>query len=193
MRILFLGGSPVAKSRSMILLNYARNWLEQENIEAVSVRVSDFDASALMGADFNHPDIRRFVALVESVDGVVIASPVYKAAYSGVLKALLDLLPERALENKVVLPLMTAGSHSHLLALDYALKPLLGALKAEEIISGVYASDSQIQYGDENREAVVSPEVLSRLEQNLAAFYQAVGRRPLPLREHAHLSVVGAR
>jgi hypothetical protein len=58
---------------------------------------------------------------------------VYKASFSGALKTLLDLFPERALEGKVVLPFATGGTIAHMLAVDYALKPVLSALKAQEI------------------------------------------------------------
>ncbi|WP_455828190.1 NAD(P)H-dependent oxidoreductase, partial [Klebsiella pneumoniae] len=65
-------------------------------------------------------------------DGLIVATPVYKASFSGALKALLDLLPERALEGKIVLPLDTGGTIAHMLAVDYARKPVLNALKAQE-------------------------------------------------------------
>ena len=76
---------------------------------------------------------------------------------SGVLKVFLDLLPQTALKGKVVLPLATGGSPHHMLALDYALRPVLQSLGAKHILPGVYASDSQIpknadgsyQIGDE--------------------------------------------
>jgi FMN reductase len=35
----------------------------------------------------------------------------------------------------------------HLLVLDYALKPVLGALGASDILQGVYATDGQLQLG----------------------------------------------
>ena len=54
------------------------------------------------------------------------------------------MLPERALQGKVVLPLATGGTVAHLLAVDYALKPVLSALKAQEILHGVFADDSQV-------------------------------------------------
>ncbi len=63
--------------------------------------------------------------------------------FSGALKTLLDLLPERALEGKIVLPLATGGTIAHMLAVDYALKPVLNALKAQEILHGVFADDSR--------------------------------------------------
>ena len=44
------------------------------------------------------------------------ATPIYKASYSGVLKAFLDLLPQFAFGGKVVLPLLTGGTAAHVLA-----------------------------------------------------------------------------
>ena len=61
---------------------------------------------------------------------MVVSTPVYKAAYSGVLKVFLDLLPQFGLAGKVVLPLVTGGTASHVLAIDYALRPVLLALGA---------------------------------------------------------------
>lgn len=178
MRILLISGSPTAVSRSQIIVDTARQWLTLKGADTSLVKVSELNAQALIQAQFSHPEIRQVIDQVASADGIIVASPVYKAACTGVLKTLLDLLPERALENKVVLPLMTAGSHAHLLALDYSLKPILGALKAEEIINGVYACDNQIQYANNSHPARINDEILDRLEQNLAAFWQALQRRP---------------
>jgi FMN reductase len=75
---------------------------------------------------------------------VVVATPVYKAAYSGVLKVFLDLLPQTGLAGKTVLPLATGGSPNHMLALDYALRPVLQSLGAKHILSGIYATDAQV-------------------------------------------------
>ena len=74
---------------------------------------------------------------------MLIATPIYKAAYSGVLKSFLDLLPQDALRGKTVLVLGTGGSAGHLLALDYALKPVLAALGARHILDSIYAVDAQ--------------------------------------------------
>ena len=57
---------------------------------------------------------------------------------------LLDLIPEGGLAGKPVLPLVGGGSAGHLLAVDYALKPVLSALKASEIHQGVFAVSSDI-------------------------------------------------
>ena len=65
------------------------------------------------------------LAQVANAQLIVVATPVYKAAYSGLLKVFLDLLPQTALAGKTVLPLATGGSPHHMLALDCALRPVL--------------------------------------------------------------------
>lgn len=72
----------------------------------------------------------------------MVATLVYKAAYSGLLNVFLDLLPQTALKHKTVLPLATGGSLHHMLALDYALGPVLQSLSAQHILPGVYATDA---------------------------------------------------
>lgn len=72
---------------------------------------------------------------------VVIASPVYKASYTGILKAFLDLLPQTGLKGKVTLPLFIGGTIAHLLSLDYTLKPLLSVLGSRNIVGGVFTID----------------------------------------------------
>ncbi|MDJ0475973.1 NAD(P)H-dependent oxidoreductase, partial [Pantoea eucalypti] len=95
------------------------------------------------------------------------------------LKTLLDLLPERALEHKVVLPLASGGSVGHMLALDYALKPVLNALKAQEILHGVYAEDSQITHYD--RQPVLQDSLSQRLDEAVTAFWLALTRHHHPV------------
>ena len=65
---------------------------------------------SIFGAGENNPDLNKVVDQLEQASGVIIATPIYKAAYSGALKALLDLLPQQAFAGKVVLPIATGGS-----------------------------------------------------------------------------------
>jgi FMN reductase len=103
-----------------------------------------FAPEDLLYARFDNPALQTLNEQLAGADGLIIATPVYKASFSGALKTLLDLLPERALEGKIVLPLATGGNHAHMLAVDYASKPVLNALKAQEILHGVFADDSQV-------------------------------------------------
>jgi FMN reductase len=66
-----------------------------------------------------------------------LVTPIYNAAYTGALKALLDVLPEQVFADKVVLPVCIAGSPAHLLAIDYALRPVLASMGAPRVLRGV--------------------------------------------------------
>lgn len=142
--VLLVAGSPSAPSRSSALLEAVgtRLALRGARVERISVR--DLPAQALLTADTSHAALQRAADQLEQARAVVIATPVYKAAYSGVLKAFLDLLPQSALKGKTVLPLATGGSPHHMLALDYALRPVLQSLSARQILAGVYAHDAQV-------------------------------------------------
>ncbi|MBV7563414.1 MULTISPECIES: NADPH-dependent FMN reductase [unclassified Pseudomonas] len=179
MLVVFLGGSPSLKSRSNVLLGKARQWLQARGVEVVTYQVRDFEAEDLLFARFDSPRIQGLQAHVAAADGLVVATPVYKASFSGALKTLLDVLPERALHHKVVLPVATGGSNAHMLAVDYALKPVLSALKAQEVLHGVFADDSQITYTEDGGD--LSPALEQRLDDALQQLTQALDRRPQPI------------
>ena len=160
--VVSLSGSPSPTSRSQGLLNRAAVLLEARGIPVEAFSLGDFDADALLFGRFDDPAIRAFQQAVASADGLLVATPVYKAAYSGGLKALLDVLPERALARHVVLPLATGGSAAHMLAVDYALQPVLTALKAHHILGAVYATEKDV-YRDEHNHLSVSAEIDERL------------------------------
>ena len=81
----------------------------------------------------------------------------------------------------MVLPIATGGSIAHMLAVDYALKPVLSALKAQEMLHGIFAEDSQIAYGEGSAQAQLVPVLEQRLSESLEHFYSALARRPKPL------------
>ncbi len=144
MTVLLIAGSPSERSRTAALLNAAGQRLSFRGAQVETLRVRDLPAQALLLANFGHPAVIRATAQVAAADIVVVATPVYKAAYSGVLKVFLDLLPQTALKGKTVLPLATGGSPHHMLALDYALRPVLQSLGAKNILPGIYATDAQV-------------------------------------------------
>lgn len=178
MRVISLAGSPRIPSRSAALLSLSKNWLQQQGVEVISYTLHDFDVEDLLYANFNSPAIKAFTEQLAQADGLLVSTPVYKASFSGALKTLLDLLPERALDHKVVLPLATGGSIGHMLAVDYALKPVLAALKAQEVLHGVFADDSQVVLDGEA--ITLSDNLAGRLEEALESFYLALGRRKPP-------------
>jgi FMN reductase len=144
MTILLIAGSPSEPSRSAALLDAVAERLQLRHRAVERLNVRDLPPQALLLADTGHTSIAAAAAQVARAQALVVATPVYKAAYSGLLKVFLDLLPQTALKGKVVLPLATGGSPHHMLALDYALRPVLQALAARHILPGVYATDAQV-------------------------------------------------
>lgn len=170
-RAVGLSGSPTAPSRSAALLQSALDLLQQAGARPHSLSLRELPPQALVSAEWGHPLLQQALARVADSDVVLVATPIYKAAYSGLLKSFLDLLPQDGLRGKVVVPLATGGSLAHLLALDYALKPVLSALGARWILDPVFATDDQFQTLDGQR--LPDPAVLARLAQALMPLTQA--------------------
>lgn len=166
--ILLIAGSPSERSRSAALLDAVASQLavhSDARVERLNLR--EVPAAPLLLAEWAHPAVKSLIAQVQRAHVIVVATPVYKAAYSGILKVFLDLLPQDAFRNKTVLPLATGGSAHHMLALDYALRPVLHALSARHILQGVYATDGQLPQLD-NKTYAVGPEIALRLEDAVA-------------------------
>ncbi|RPK46541.1 NADPH-dependent FMN reductase [Streptomyces sp. ADI93-02] len=174
--ILSVSGSPSATSRTARLLRHLDDRLRQQGHDVTPLDVRTLPAEALLGADFRHPAVVEATALFEEADGVVIGTPVYKAAYSGLLKTLLDLLPQFALTGKTVLPLATGGSTAHVLAIDYALRPVLSSMGAAHIVPGWFTLDKDITTGEDGT-LTVAPGTAEALAQVTDAFSRALGGR----------------
>jgi FMN reductase len=163
MSVLLIAGSPSERSRTAALLEAAGHRLEARGVLVERLRVRDLSPQALLLADFGHPSISQATGQVAEADVVIVATPVYKAAYSGVLKVFLDLLPQNGFKDKVVLPLATGGSPHHMLALDYSLRPVLQSLGAKHILPGIYATDAQVTLS-ESGSYQVSADIGARLD-----------------------------
>lgn len=143
-KVIIISGSPNPASRLTGITGYVEQKLTELGLFNGHLSVSTLPAEDLILAKFDSPKIIAANALVAAADAVIIASPVYKASFSGILKTYLDLLPQNGLAGKLVTPLFIGGTIAHLLAIDYALKPVLSALGVNHFGTGVYAVDSQI-------------------------------------------------
>lgn len=144
MSLLLIAASPTAASRSAALLSATGERLVHLGLAPETLRLRELPAQALLLADAQQAQIREALQQVAQARAIVLATPIYKAAYSGLLKVFLDLLPQDGLRGKTILPLATGGSLAHLLALDYALKPVLSALGARDILDPIYATDAHL-------------------------------------------------
>ncbi|MFD7433925.1 NADPH-dependent FMN reductase [Streptomyces sp. NPDC059861] len=176
--VLSVSGSPSASSRTHRLLRHLDRRLAAQGHDVVPLDIRTVPAEALLGADVRHPAIVRATELFARADGVVVGTPVYKASYSGVLKALLDLLPQYALTGKTVLPLATGGTAAHVLAIDYALRPVLSSMGAGHIVQGWFTLDKDITVHEDGTLAV-APAAAEALGQVVDQFSAALVRAPL--------------
>jgi FMN reductase len=177
--VVTISGSPSADSRTQELAAHVGATLASLGFEVAAINVRDLPAEDLIQARSDSPALREALGLIERARGVVIFTPVYKASYTGVLKVFLDLLPQFGLGGKVVLPLVTGGTLAHVLAIDYALRPVLFALSALHVVNGLFILDKLIE-----RRAGggldVNPEIHARLEGVVTDFVTSL-RRHEPL------------
>lgn len=152
--VLALAGSPSPQSRSSTLLSYAVARARNLGFEVEEIGLRDLPAEDLIGGAYMGQAALALREQVSRASALLVSTPVYKASFSGGLKTVLDLLAERSLTGKVVLPLATGGSPAHLLALEYSLKPVLSALGARHILAGIYATEGQVTPGREGAESV---------------------------------------
>ncbi len=92
---------------------------------------------------FLRPDVAAAVAVVQSCSLVVVASPTYKAAYTGLLKLFLDRIGTGELAGVTAVPLMLGGDMRHSLAPEVFLKPVLVELVASCPTAGLFLPESE--------------------------------------------------
>jgi FMN reductase len=175
--IILLSGSPAERSKSQAILVYVQKSLSALGVSSRIVGVRDFPAEDLMHGKYESEVFIPFKAELAKAKGVVLATPIYKGAYSGSLKALLDILPQYALKEKTVLPVATAGSMAHLLAIDYSIKPVLSVLGASDILQGVYIPDSHFSFKEENQ-IELDAELQNRLDVSLQQLVEKIRTVP---------------
>lgn len=170
-KITIISGSPNAKSHLNGVIAYAKSKLEQSGCEVMLIDVASLPAEDLMHVNFGSMAIQRANALVEAAEGIIIASPVYKTTYTGVLKAYIDLLPQKGFQDKTVAAYFVGGTISNLLSIDYALKPLLASMGAKCFAENVFAVDDQIERSEDAEHQIqfrLSEELKRRIDASVS-------------------------
>lgn len=99
--------------------------------------------------NWTSPAIAELTARVHSADAAVFASPTYKGAITGLLKAFLDRYGTDGLSGLVAVPVMLGGSPAHSLAVETSLRPVLVELAAVVPTRGLYVVDSDVDRLDD--------------------------------------------
>lgn len=173
-RVMVISGSPSARSKTAMVGAHLARELAAQGLAVDELRVRDLPAEALLSGDMGDAAIAAALEMVEAADGVVLCTPTYKAAYSGLLKSFLDLLPQFGLAGKAVLPIATGGSLAHVLALDYALRPVVQSMGARHVVQGHFLIDTDLGVDDDGV-LTIAPRGLAPLEVATRAFVDTLG------------------
>ncbi|MFI9009363.1 NADPH-dependent FMN reductase [Actinosynnema sp. NPDC053489] len=97
--------------------------------------------------------VREALDELSAADVLVVASPTYKATYTGLLKAVLDQAPGNWLRGRTAVPLLVAAADKHALAVELHLKPLLAELGAAVPGRGIFVNEALLS-GEDRAELV---------------------------------------
>ena len=86
------------------------------------------------------PGLTAAVEPLAGADGIVAATPIYKAGVSGLFKGFFDVLDNDLLIAKPVAPIATAGTARHALVVDESMRPLFAYMRALTIPTSVFAA-----------------------------------------------------
>lgn len=152
MRILAISGSPSPMSWSRRLLSVVDSALIRRgcDVDVIDLREVAFpmlDTVAYHTGDtYPHPVVQELRARVRAADGVVLATSVHHASYSGLLKTALDHLTADAFEYRpVVLVANAAGPRGATIACEHlrsVVKALSGWATPTQVASAPSDFDS---------------------------------------------------
>ncbi len=142
-KAVIINGSNSKNSRVTAIHEKVENHFIAQGVEVHSNYIHELPATDLLTANFSSKQIQSENEHVKEADFIVILTPI-----------------------------AVGGSISHLLALEYALKPVLAVLGATSITNSVYIVDKQIIRLEEGGFAI-EEEAISRLEAQLNQLQQA--------------------
>jgi FMN reductase len=126
--VVVLVGNPAQGSRtSEVAQVVASELVSGSNVPPAVVELAALGAAAVAsGGDA----VDQAVELVSRADVLVVATPVYKAGYTGLLKLFLERLDVTALDGTVVVPVVLSASPAHGALADLQLRVVLEAVGA---------------------------------------------------------------
>jgi FMN reductase len=98
------------------------------------------DTARAAVAGFPNAPVQEAIDRIAAADALIVATPVYKAGISGLLKTFVDILDNDLIVAKPVLLAATGGTPRHALVIDDQLRPLFAYLRALTLPTSVYAA-----------------------------------------------------
>lgn len=138
-RIAVVVGNPKPASRTLAAATYVARELSGGEPDVV-VDLATVGPALL---DWSSPEVDELVRQVGEAELVVVASPTYKGAYTGLLKLFLDRFAAGKGLTGLAVPFFLGGSPAHSLAPEFTLRPLLTELGATVPGRSLYVVDSE--------------------------------------------------
>ncbi len=132
----------------------------------------DFDPGDVLLGRATEPALQAFLQTVAGSAAVVLSTPVYKAAYAGGLKALVDLIPPDALVSRPVLGIATTRLGAHGPEVDRAYRALSTFFRARSL-GTVVVVDDEVRF--DGGEGTLSPEAQGRVDRAARELIAAAG------------------
>ena len=154
--IVALVGNPRAGSRTRLVAEaFVAGIARLAEPAEQAIETATIDLADLAPELFTYPSATVDAALATATGArvLVVASPTYKATYTGLLKVFLDRMGSNALDGVIAVPLMLGGAPNHLLAVDVHLRPVLLELGATCPTRGLFVQESELDRLDEIVEA----------------------------------------
>ena len=90
------------------------------------------------------PEVAELKRAVLAAGALVVASPTYKGAYTGLLKLFLDQFDRDELGGMPSVALMTGGNAAHALAVEVHLRPVLVEIGASLPTRGIFLAGAEV-------------------------------------------------
>jgi FMN reductase len=143
-------GNPKVQSRTLsfaeAVVSAAAEEAGLEGDDRLTVDLADLGPQLF---DWSSARVKEAVEGIRSCALVVVASPTYKAGYTGLLKSFLDWFSTTDLLGVTVIPVMTGAGAHHALAVEVHLRPLLVELGATLPTRGLYITEGELTRADE--------------------------------------------
>ena len=124
-----------------------RSHAEDINVDVMNLAETPIEICDGRPLDGYGAETREAVDRISAAAAVLIAAPVYRASFPGVLKNLLDIVPVGALQGKPVGIVAMGGSAHHYLAVDAQLRQVLGWFGALIAPTAVYITGADFHDG----------------------------------------------
>ena len=146
--VVFITSSPSPKSRSSFLAGFVEKQARTNGHRTSAFAVTDFDATDLILGRSDSPAMTAFLQVVKGADAVVLATPVYKATYTGALKTVVDLIAPDALEGRLTLGIATTRLGDHAASVAAAYRSLFAFFRAR-VLDPLVVLDRELASGPE--------------------------------------------